>query len=109
MSYGAQINLFLRITARRDDGYHDLASLFHVIDFGDMIKFSKAPTAKDSITTNHPDVPLDDSNLIIKVRMRDGDLSLPSRSRSVPFSCTTARGEGGLREGACRQEGEPRE
>lgn len=62
----SKINLFLRITARRDDGYHDLASLFHVIDFGDMIKFSKAPTAKDSITTNHPDVPLDDSNLIIK-------------------------------------------
>jgi hypothetical protein len=63
----SQINLFLRITARRADGYHDLASLFHVIDFGDMIKFSKAPTKKDSLTTNHPDVPLDDSNLIIKV------------------------------------------
>lgn len=80
---GPQINLFLRITARRDDGYHDLASLFHVIDFGDMIKFSKAPTAKDSITTNHPDVPLDDSNLIIKVRMREHDLSAPSL---VPFA-----------------------
>ena len=26
----AQVNLFLRITRRREDGYHDLASLFHV-------------------------------------------------------------------------------
>ena len=25
-----QINLFLRVMRRRDDGYHDLASLFHV-------------------------------------------------------------------------------
>ena len=26
----SKVNLFLRITARRDDGYHDLASLFQV-------------------------------------------------------------------------------
>ncbi len=25
-----QINLFLRVVRRREDGYHDLASLFHV-------------------------------------------------------------------------------
>lgn len=25
-----QINVFLRITSKRGDGYHDLASLFHV-------------------------------------------------------------------------------
>lgn len=25
-----QINVFLRITKKREDGYHDLASLFHV-------------------------------------------------------------------------------
>ena len=27
-----QINLFLRVVRRREDGYHDLASLFHVSD-----------------------------------------------------------------------------
>lgn len=30
----SKINLFLRVTARRPDGFHDLASLFHVIDWG---------------------------------------------------------------------------
>lgn len=25
-----QVNLFLRVVRRREDGYHDLASLFHV-------------------------------------------------------------------------------
>lgn len=28
--YVVQINVFLRITGKREDGYHDLASLFHV-------------------------------------------------------------------------------
>ena len=27
-----QVNLFLRVVRRREDGYHDLASLFHVSD-----------------------------------------------------------------------------
>ena len=38
-----QINLFLRIMRRREDGFHDLASLFHVSRF-DVL--SHAPTAK---------------------------------------------------------------
>lgn len=32
-----QINVFLRIVRRREDGYHDLASLFHVIDLGALL------------------------------------------------------------------------
>ncbi|XP_006853120.2 4-diphosphocytidyl-2-C-methyl-D-erythritol kinase, chloroplastic/chromoplastic isoform X2 [Amborella trichopoda] len=62
-----KINVFLRITSRRQDGYHDLASLFHVISLGDTIKFSLSPTkSKDRLSTNVPGVPLDDKNLIIK-------------------------------------------
>ncbi|POO01451.1 4-diphosphocytidyl-2C-methyl-D-erythritol kinase [Trema orientale] len=62
-----KINVFLRITNKREDGYHDLASLFHVISLGDILKFSLSPsTRKDSLSTNAPGVPLDDRNLIIK-------------------------------------------
>ncbi|KAJ6852296.1 4-diphosphocytidyl-2-C-methyl-D-erythritol kinase, chloroplastic [Iris pallida] len=62
-----KINVFLRITGKRDDGFHDLASLFHVISLGDTIKFSLSPTkTRDRLSTNVPGVPLDDSNLIIK-------------------------------------------
>ncbi|CAN6443470.1 unnamed protein product [Victoria cruziana] len=63
----SQINVFLRITSKRDDGYHDLASLFHVISLGDTIKFSLSPTKiRDRLSTNVPGIPLDESNLIIK-------------------------------------------
>jgi 4-diphosphocytidyl-2-C-methyl-D-erythritol kinase len=62
-----KINLFLRITGKRPDGFHDLASLFHVISLGDTIKFSLSPSkSRDRLSTNVPGVPVDESNLIIK-------------------------------------------
>nr|QTU90796.1 4-diphosphocytidyl-2-C-methyl-D-erythritol kinase [Salvia sclarea] len=62
-----KINVFLRITGKRADGFHDLASLFHVISLGDKIKFSLSPSkSTDRLSTNVPGVPLDDRNLIIK-------------------------------------------
>jgi 4-diphosphocytidyl-2-C-methyl-D-erythritol kinase len=35
----AKLNLFLHITGRRADGYHDLQSLFQILDWGDELKF----------------------------------------------------------------------
>ncbi|XP_047939100.1 4-diphosphocytidyl-2-C-methyl-D-erythritol kinase, chloroplastic [Salvia hispanica] len=62
-----KINVFLRITGKRADGFHDLASLFHVISLGDKIKFSLSPSkSTDRLSTNVPGVPLDKRNLIIK-------------------------------------------
>ncbi|MQM13734.1 hypothetical protein Taro_046660 [Colocasia esculenta] len=62
-----KVNVFLRITGKREDGFHDLASLFHVISLGDTIKFSLSPTRrKDHLSSNVPGVPVDDRNLIIK-------------------------------------------
>ncbi|XP_020113531.1 4-diphosphocytidyl-2-C-methyl-D-erythritol kinase, chloroplastic [Ananas comosus] len=62
-----KINVFLRITGKREDGFHDLASLFHVVSLGDTIKFSLSPTkTKDQLSTNVPGVPLDERNLIVK-------------------------------------------
>ncbi|KAG6411368.1 hypothetical protein SASPL_129449 [Salvia splendens] len=62
-----KINVFLRITGKRADGFHDLASLFHVISLGDKIKFSLSPSkSMDRLSTNVPGVPLDERNLIIK-------------------------------------------
>ena len=64
----AKINIFLRIVRRREDGFHDLASLFHVIDLGDDMTFTLLPpgSTSDQLTCNFPDVPTDESNLVIK-------------------------------------------
>lgn len=36
----AKLNLFLHITGRRSDGYHELQTLFQLLDYGDSLRFS---------------------------------------------------------------------
>lgn len=36
----AKLNLFLLVTGRRDDGYHDLQTVFQLLDFSDRLDFS---------------------------------------------------------------------
>lgn len=62
-----QINLFLRVVRRREDGYHDLASLFCVTDFGDTLGVSRSPSPlSDTLVCDAPGVPLDASNLVVR-------------------------------------------
>ena len=60
----AKINLFLRILKRREDGYHDLASLFQVVDLGDEIDLTFS--THDTLFCTDLTLPLDRSNLIWK-------------------------------------------
>ena len=36
----AKINLFLHITSKRPDGYHNLQTIFQLLDYGDKITFN---------------------------------------------------------------------
>ena len=60
----AKINLFLRIIKRRDDGYHELASLFQAISLFDSISFELH--SEDKLTCSDPTLPLDSKNLVMK-------------------------------------------
>lgn len=64
----SKINLFLRVTARRPDGFHDLASLFHIIDLGDPMAFEVLPAGSggDELVCDAPGVPTDGTNLALK-------------------------------------------
>ncbi len=46
----AKINLALHVRRRRDDGYHELETLFAFVDGGDMLSARRAQ--EDSLTTN---------------------------------------------------------
>ncbi len=62
----AKLNLFLHITGRREDGYHNLQTVFQLLDFGDELSFSLRPS--DGQITLSPEiegVPHED-NLIVK-------------------------------------------
>ncbi len=60
----AKINLFLRILRRREDGYHDLSSLFQAVDLGDTLDLTFSDV--DSLETTDPTLPVDRSNLVWK-------------------------------------------
>ncbi|MEZ5357872.1 MAG: 4-(cytidine 5'-diphospho)-2-C-methyl-D-erythritol kinase [Candidatus Zixiibacteriota bacterium] len=65
ISAPAKINLFLRVLGKRPDGYHDIFSWFQALDLCDHLYIEKAESGI-SLRTNHPDVPTDSSNLVIK-------------------------------------------
>ena len=39
----AKLNLFLHVTGRRADGYHELQTLFQLLDYGDQVRLSLRP------------------------------------------------------------------
>ena len=63
----AKLNLFLHITGRRSEGYHDLQTLFQLLDFGDEMTFSPNYSGLLSLSAHGPTanmMPLD-GNLIL--------------------------------------------
>ena len=68
----AKLNLFLAVTGRRPDGFHDLVSVVAPLDFGDQLvaeaggRRQEAGGNRFSLSCDHPDVPTDDSNLVLK-------------------------------------------
>lgn len=62
----AKLNLFLHITGRREDGYHNLQTVFQLLDFGDELSFSvRASDPKITLTPEIEGLPHDD-NLVVK-------------------------------------------
>ena len=60
----AKINLFLRILGKRDDGFHELCTVFQTVSLYDTIHFAESETLE--LSCDDRNVPTDDRNLIIK-------------------------------------------
>jgi len=61
----AKVNLYLEITGKRPDGYHELITVMCLIDLHDTLRI-EFQTPDTRLTCNHPDVPTDASNLVLK-------------------------------------------
>lgn len=53
----AKINLILKVTGRRSDGYHNIATLFQMIDLCDRITFYPASDGKIKVTCSDSSIP----------------------------------------------------
>jgi 4-diphosphocytidyl-2-C-methyl-D-erythritol kinase len=60
----AKINLHLQVLGRRDDGYHELCTVFQTVSLHDDLTFSEANDLV--LTCSDADTPADDSNLVLK-------------------------------------------
>ncbi|MBI2515701.1 MAG: 4-(cytidine 5'-diphospho)-2-C-methyl-D-erythritol kinase [Opitutae bacterium] len=60
----AKINLYLAVTGRRADGFHDLVSVAAPLEFGDTLEADEA--GEFSLECDVADVPVDGSNLILQ-------------------------------------------
>lgn len=65
----AKLNLFLHITGRREDGYHELQTVFQLLDFGDVMTFELTPAPGLSLHVHAPGSPQAlpmDNNLVMR-------------------------------------------
>ncbi len=60
----AKLNLFFRVLRRREDGYHEIASLYQAVNLGDTLQVELAESQQ--LTCDDPSLPCDGSNLILK-------------------------------------------
>lgn len=62
----AKLNLFFRVLRKREDGFHEIASLFQAIDLGDTLEFDLSE--EDCFTCSDPSLSLGEDNLVRKAR-----------------------------------------
>lgn len=60
----AKINLHLRVLGKRDDGFHEIFTVFQTVSLADELMFEIADRLE--LTCDDPSVPVDDTNLIIR-------------------------------------------
>jgi 4-diphosphocytidyl-2-C-methyl-D-erythritol kinase len=61
----AKLNLFLHITGRRPNGYHDLQSVFQLLNWGDTLHFTLRDDGRVARATDVPGVP-EESDLVVR-------------------------------------------
>lgn len=65
----AKINLGLEVLRQREDGYHEIITLFQTIDLCDRLSFRLRDDNRILIAGNRNDVPWDESNLIYQAAL----------------------------------------
>ena len=61
----AKVNLFLHITSKRNDGYHNLQTIFQLLNYGDEIEFNKRNDGQINRIYGNEDISTD-ADLIIQ-------------------------------------------
>jgi 4-diphosphocytidyl-2-C-methyl-D-erythritol kinase len=67
LSAAAKVNLALEVLGRRDDGYHEIATVMQAVDLSDKLVLEEADVLE--LRTTASDVPTDGTNLALKAAL----------------------------------------
>ncbi|HKG98443.1 MAG TPA: 4-(cytidine 5'-diphospho)-2-C-methyl-D-erythritol kinase, partial [Pyrinomonadaceae bacterium] len=62
----AKINWRLRVIGHRADGFHELRTIFQTVTLHDELRFAARDDTRLHLTCNSHDIPVDESNLILR-------------------------------------------
>ena len=77
LSAAAKVNLALEVLGRRDDGYHEIATVMQAVDLSDRLVLEEADALE--LRTAASDVPTDGTNLALKAALTLRDMAGVSR------------------------------
>ena len=77
----AKINWTLRVLGKREDGFHELFTVFQTISLHDTISFEGSDVLE--LTCDDPNVPTDEGNLIIRAALTLQDASGTTKSARI--------------------------
>jgi len=60
----AKVNVFFNVLRKREDGFHEISSLYQAIDLQDTLRLSVSE--KDSFFCSDPSLPVNETNLVTK-------------------------------------------
>jgi 4-diphosphocytidyl-2-C-methyl-D-erythritol kinase len=66
VSSPAKLNLFLAVTGRRADGFHDLVSVVAPVEFGDTLKIEAGAAGEFVLECDDATVPTGEENLVLR-------------------------------------------
>ncbi len=80
----AKLNLFLKVLGTREDGFHNIISLFQTIDLEDELLFS-IKTGRTGITlrSTNPEIPLGNDNLIVQAYEELAQIKEPKEGEGI--------------------------
>ncbi len=65
----AKVNLYLEVTGRRPDGYHDLATFMQKLELGDTLRLRVGAGEGVRLRSAAPGLPLDERNLAVRAAL----------------------------------------
>lgn len=90
----AKVNLSLEVIRRREDGYHEIETIFQCIDLADAIELELTDDARIEIQCSALDIPVDERNLCHRALVAMRPLAGPSLGARIRIEKKIPAGAG---------------